>query len=101
MLPMFQGSDKIFRKILVPAAGLQEMLLLRDAMKIKKQLFKDLDPERAKTVRKAIAKFYDDDADESGDPKFLKRELMTSWRNTNPFAKRKNDAHPSETSNLV
>ena len=28
MLPMFQGADKVFRKILVPLAGLDEMLML-------------------------------------------------------------------------
>jgi hypothetical protein len=27
MLPMFRGADKVFRKILVPLAGLQEVRL--------------------------------------------------------------------------
>ena len=54
MLPMFRGADKVFRKVLVPLAGLQELLMLRDAMVIKKQMLKDLDPERASVLQKQI-----------------------------------------------
>lgn len=111
MLPMFQGADKIFRKILVPLAGLQELLMLKDAIAVKKQMLRDLDPERARQVRKAIAKFYDDD-DDTADPSELKKELLTSWqgiqmpnfrglpRLSNPFAKKSDDTEPSETTNL-
>jgi hypothetical protein len=107
MLPMFQGADKFFRKVLVPLAGLNEMLLLRDAIAIKKSMLKDLDPERAKTVRKAIAKFYDDDDDETADPAALKLELLSGWQGVklpslpklpNPFA---SAAAPTETTSLV
>lgn len=28
MLPMFRGADKVFRKVLVPLAGLQEVSVL-------------------------------------------------------------------------
>jgi TB2/DP1, HVA22 family len=56
MLPMFQGADKVFRHILVPLAGLQELLLLKDAMHVKKTMLKTLRPERAALVRRAIAK---------------------------------------------
>lgn len=68
----------ICSKILVPLAGLQELLMLRDSMQIKKQLLKDLDPERAKIVRKSIAKFFDND-DDDADPAVLKTELMQTW----------------------
>ena len=72
MLPMFRGADKVFRKILVPLAGLQELLILRDSILIKKQMLKDLDPERAKFVRKSIAKFFAGD-DVDSDPIDLSR----------------------------
>ena len=104
MLPMFQGADKVFRKVLVPLAGLQELLMLRDAIQVKKAMLKTLDPERAKTVRKAIAKFYSDD-DDDADPVALKNELMQGWRGiampkiSNPFASNKTE--PTETTSLV
>ena len=100
MLPMFEGADKIFRKVLVPLAGLQELLMLRDAIQIKKKMLKDLDPERQLVVRRAIAKFFADNNEDGdnndfdrrsgtdssgssssgwGDPMRLQRELMTGW----------------------
>ena len=108
MLPMFQGADKVFRKILVPLAGLREMLMLRDAIHVKKSMLRDLDPERATIVRKAIAKFYGDD-DDAADPGELKKELLTSWRGikyptiSNPFASgtKKEDTEPNETTPIV
>ena len=78
MLPMFRGADKVFRKILVPLAGLQELLILRDSILIKKQMLKDLDPERAKIVRKSIAKFFDDDDHDA--PAVLKAQFTNSWK---------------------
>ena len=108
MLPMFQGADKVFRKILVPLAGLQELLMLRDAIAVKKKMLKDLPPERAKSVRKAIAKFYNDD-DDTVDPVELKRELMTGWQGlkmptmpsmSNPFSRR-SKTEPTETTSLI
>ena len=87
MLPMFQGADKLFRKVLVPLAGLQEMLLLRDAIQVKKQMLHDLDPARAKTVRMAIAKFYSDDEASTIDPMNLaescKTEFLATWSSMN------------------
>lgn len=89
MLPMFQGADKLFRKVLVPLAGLQEMLMLRDAIQVKKQMLHDLDPARAKTVRLAIAKFYSDDEASTIDPMNLaescKTEYLETWSSMNPF----------------
>merc|ERR1711957_1003532 len=81
MLPMFQGADKVFRTVLVPLAGLKEMLMLRDAIQIKKDMLKDLDPERARIVRKAIAKFYSDD-DSTTNVDVLKDELMSEYKST-------------------
>lgn len=107
MLPMFRGADKVFRKVLVPLAGLQELLILRDSIQIKKQLLKDLDAERATTVRKSIAKFFDGD-DDNSDPAVLKGEYMQSWSALNNlkskipfFNKAKGDATPTETTSLV
>lgn len=107
MLPMFRGADKVFRKILVPLAGLQEMLILRDSIQIKKQMLKDLDPERAAVVRKSIAKFFDGDGDDA-DPTLLKGELMQSWTAIKlpKFKLRfressEGNVAPTETTNLV
>jgi len=105
MLPMFRGADKVFRKILVPLAGLQELLILRDSILIKKQMLKDLDPERALIVRKSIAKFFDGEDDDS-DPAVLQNQFMQSWTAIKipkfkmPFGK-PGDNPPSETTNLV
>jgi len=120
MLPMFRGADKMFRKILVPLAGLQELLILRDSIQIKKQLLKDLDAERATVVRKSIASFFDGN-DDNADPTVLKGEYMQSWSALNtlkgkasrakdelkkklPFgmaSKGTEDKAPSERTNLV
>ncbi|KAL9190202.1 hypothetical protein ACHAXT_007413 [Thalassiosira profunda] len=108
MLPMFRGADKVFRKILVPLAGLQEMLLLRDSIQIKKQMLKDLPPDRAEIVSKSIAKFFDGSGGEA-DPTVLKNELMTSWSAIKvpkiklPFGKKKekDEGGPTESTNLV
>lgn len=78
MLPMFQGADKVFRKILVPLAGLQELLMLRDAIQVKKDMLKLLPPERATVVRKAISRFFDDEAGSNSTDE-LQRELKTGW----------------------
>lgn len=75
---MFQGADKVFRNILVPLAGLQELLMLRDAIMVKADMLKNLPPHRAKSVRKAIAKFYDND-DMNSDSEVLKREMLSGW----------------------
>lgn len=93
MLPMFQGADKLFRNVLVPLAGLQELLLLRDAIQVKKQMLLDLDPERARAVRQAIAKFYaDDEATTIGRadlPEACKKEYLGGWRSIRlPFSRR-------------
>lgn len=109
MLPMFRGADKMFRKVLVPLAGLQELLILRDSIQIKKQLLKDLDAERATVVRKSIASFFNGE-DGDADPSVLKGEYMQSWSALNvlkkrmPFgtaAKAKDEKAPTETTNLV
>ena len=118
MLPMFNGADKIFRKVLVPLAGLQEMLLLKDAIVIKKTLLKDLDPERAKLVQEAIVRVYQDDEVAAGttssglatgvDAGALKKKFFSEFQGLklpsmpNPFGKGSgNDSAPNETTNLV
>lgn len=100
MLPIFRGADKIFRKLMVPLAGLQEMLFLRDSIQIKKQILKDLDPERADLVRKSIAKLFDGE-ENSSDPSVLKKELKQSWFSLkNPFGK-SSSGYDSPKLNLV
>ena len=99
MLPMFRGADKVFRKVLVPLAGLQELLILRDSIQIKKQMLKDLDPERAYHVRKSIAKFFDGDDD--SDPTVLKEQYMNSWAKLPKIKLPTFGKQPTETTNLV
>jgi hypothetical protein len=119
MLPMFRGADKVFRKFLVPLAGLQELLILRDSIMIKKQLLKDLDPERAQLVRKSISKFFDGD-DHDSNPEVLKQQFTNSWQSMPWYKSAKKKmanvtmpnisfgnltkgvkSHPTETTNLV
>mmetsp|Transcript_23321 Transcript_23321/g.32578 ORF Transcript_23321/g.32578 Transcript_23321/m.32578 type:complete len:350 (+) Transcript_23321:168-1217(+) len=71
MLPIMRGAEKVFRNILVPLAGLQEMLLVRDALVVKKEMMKQLTPEQASKVKKVVAESFgkaDDDDDEENDP---------------------------------
>jgi hypothetical protein len=80
------------------------MLMLRDAIQIKKAILKDLDPERAKIVRKAIANIYNDD--DSNNTDTLKEELMSEYKSmTGSFRsmlRGKNETtEPKETTSLV
>jgi len=59
MLPMFQGSDKLFRNVLVPLAGLKEQLLLRDAILLKKDIIASIPADRQKELRKLITQSFD------------------------------------------
>lgn len=58
MLPMFDGSTMIFRNVLVPILGQQELLLLRDAHGLAAQLFKQLPQHRQEGARQAAAKAF-------------------------------------------
>lgn len=69
MLPLFRGADTVFRSVLVPLAGLQEMLVRRDAEEVKRQALKDLPPERRALVMKAIAESFEKEAKNHGDAK--------------------------------
>jgi hypothetical protein len=56
-----------------------QLLILRDSIQIKKQMLKDLDPERAKLVSKSIAKFFGEEGEKDADPVVLHKEMMNSW----------------------
>lgn len=58
MLPMFDGSTLVFREVLVPLLGQQELLLLRDARGLANQLFKALPVERQEEARQKAAKAF-------------------------------------------
>ena len=58
MLPMFRGSEKVFRTILVPIFGLEEMLVRKDVDQVRKQALLDIPPERREEVMKAIAESF-------------------------------------------
>jgi hypothetical protein len=62
MLPLFRGADTVFRSILVPLAGLQELLVRRDAEEVKRKALADIPPERRSIVMKAIAESFEKEA---------------------------------------
>lgn len=65
MLPLFRGADVVFRTILVPLAGLQELLVRKDAEDVKKQALAGLSPERREIVMNEIAEAFKKGATES------------------------------------
>jgi len=99
MLPMFGGAEKIFRKILVPVFGLTELLMVRDAFLVKKNLLRDLPPERAHLVRKTIADFFTEEAQD----KNKESDMLAALGFVKPKSAKKkdDDKEASETTNLV
>ena len=77
MLPMIQGAEKVFRNVLVPIAGLKEMLLLRDAIMVKKTMMKDLPPERRAALRKLILECYEDE--DHIDPNSMRKDYQKTY----------------------
>lgn len=99
MLPMFGGAEKIFRRILVPLFGLRELLMVRDAFLVKKNLLRDLPPERAHLVRKTIADFFTEEAQDKNKEKDMLSALGFVKRQG--ASKKNDDKEASETTNLV
>jgi len=58
MLPMFRGAESIFRHILVPLAGLQEMLMKKDADNVKKAILREVPEDRRAALMKEIGKSF-------------------------------------------
>jgi len=58
MLPMFDGSMKVFRKVLVPLLGQQELLIIRDAHVLAAELFKKIPVDRQDHARQQAAKAF-------------------------------------------
>mmetsp|Transcript_8783 Transcript_8783/g.15923 ORF Transcript_8783/g.15923 Transcript_8783/m.15923 type:complete len:402 (-) Transcript_8783:1956-3161(-) len=83
MLPMFQGAEKIFRHVLVPLAGLKEMLLLNDAIKVKKEMMRSVPPERLKALRAAISKSFADDGEDDEDADVAAMNALLGPSNSN------------------
>ena len=52
-------QSQVFRSILVPLAGLQELLVRRDAEVLKRAALADVPPERRQLVMKAIAQSFE------------------------------------------
>ena len=112
---MFQGSDKLFRNVLVPLAGLKESLLLRDAVLLKKDLMASLPPERQAELRKLITYSFnvdtpdnDDDADANDSRMEVNAENAKKmlW-STSPWGHKKTNTNtqdggpPNESTSLV
>lgn len=55
MLPMFDGSAEVFRKILVPVLNQRESLILRDARGLAVQLLQHVPADRVDLARQAAA----------------------------------------------
>ena len=64
MLPLFNGAESIYRNILVPIAGLQELQLKRDSEMIKYEVLKQLPEERREAVLSEIADSFQKTAKE-------------------------------------
>ena len=62
MLPMFRGAEAIFRKILVPLAGLQELLMKKDADVVRRSILKDIPEHRRQSLMKEIGEFFSDES---------------------------------------
>jgi hypothetical protein len=60
MLPMFDGSMKVFRKVLVPLLGQQELLLVRDAHALAAEFFKQVPADRQAHARQQAAQAFVD-----------------------------------------
>ena len=58
MLPMFDGSMIIFRKVLVPLLGQHELLLLRDARGLAAEIFKHVPADRLEQARQKAANAF-------------------------------------------
>lgn len=69
MLPLFRGAEQVFRYILVPIAGLQELLVRKDADTIRKQALAELPPARREIVMKEIAASFQKASLDKSDPK--------------------------------
>ena len=58
MLPMFRGAESIFRRILVPLAGLQELLMRKDADVVKRAILNDVPEDRRASLMKEIGEMF-------------------------------------------
>ena len=58
MLPMFDGSTLIFREVLIPILGCQELLYLRDARALAAQFVQKLPAHRQESARREAAKAF-------------------------------------------
>ena len=55
MLPIFNGKEEVYRKILVPLFRQREALLLKDARRLAREMLKQLPADRHEQVKKAAA----------------------------------------------
>ena len=62
MLPIFEGSDAVFRSILVPLFRQREALLLKDAAKLARNMVLQLPADRLGEAGAAAAQTFMDEA---------------------------------------
>lgn len=58
MVPLFYGAEKIYRTVLVPIAGLQDLLAYRDALAVKKEIEDQIPKERRAELKGRIAELF-------------------------------------------
>lgn len=59
MLPIFNGSEEVYRKILVPLFRQREALLLKDARMLARDMLKQLPKDRHEEVKKAAVAAFE------------------------------------------
>lgn len=58
MVPIFDGSTKIYRNVIVPLAGLQEQLAYRDALTVKREIMKKIHEGRRDQLQTRISELF-------------------------------------------
>merc|ERR1712113_815171 len=87
MLPLFNGAENVFRSILVPLAGLQEMLLQRDAEVLKQSMIEQIPESRRNAFFEQVSKSFAEGASGNSKPTF-------GWRKKSSDEKGKTEESP-------
>jgi len=58
MIPLFYGADKVYRGILVPIFGLEELLAFRDALAVKREIEDKIPKERRADLHSKIVELF-------------------------------------------
>ena len=67
MVPIFNGAEKVYRNILVPLTGQEEMLIYRDAVMVRNTFMKKVPKSRSKKMKKKLADLFAHNSDDESD----------------------------------